>query len=878
MVNFCGCFPKTGRQRRRTVPVNDPANVVLKQKVQAPLEEPQSPSISWQGENPLDIEREFPTTLDTQRWLDEFREQSNLAFLQHIEGPSSYTSEPPAAPNHALVLDHVYGYSTATQRSNYLHLYPPTTQSHPITIYPAGNTIVITQMPQPVGSPIRTVFAQHVNAITSLCVHPDGGIAASAELGPKPVITVWTLRNSVPAATASSASIPRRPKSPGSKLSLLGMQLDDDTDVVKLAVITLPSDIVHVPSLAFSKDGVYLLIAGNREDDAEVTAFDWRKADTSDLDFPAPVARAICPSRLFSIVPHPWSRRDFITTGVNHLGFWTIDVSMLSGAASLSHKEGSVNEAGLLEGSRKAVPQQCPYPTFLCATFTKHRILVTGGLNGDIVFWRMGKVDVTCRRIHKGPVLSLTALPLPLQSFLSGGGDSRIILWNDSLQPVSEISFAEHHSIRSLDGGGCGGLWLGWGAPLRRRASRALGRGSTLRPEGIPYRYGSGTVNDGMGYVTKALVGCGDGSLWEAGFRSDGSAVRTLLQESHSTANNSQLWGLATHPTDAALLLTASDDGFLRLWNVENHVLVNKRSLNTKLRSCAWAPNGSQIAVGTDDGVVHILTADIHGTTNVIRQRRDTIHDLKYSPDGNYLAVSCHEGVIDIYAVAGADMGYQRIMCCRGHSSFVTGADWSTDSARLQSNSGNSEVMFWTMTSKTPAPPLPFCDVEWATTTCPLTWGTKGVYSHGERAIQERVGTLDPIKQKVWLSRVLGSSELRNALFETSGCILGLREVICSTRGVPTDEPSAKPVLLVGTSRGDLHLLQYPAHQTGAPAYTWTSHAGPVGRVALSCDGRWAFSIGARDGCLVQYKIVSNTSITRRKISVDLWKKSVMNI
>ncbi|KAJ3021671.1 hypothetical protein HKX48_008050 [Thoreauomyces humboldtii] len=182
----------------------------------------------------------------------------------------------------------------------------------------------------------------------------------------------------------------------------------------------------------------------------------------------------------------------------------------------------------------------------------------------------------------------------------------------------------------------------------------------------------------------------------------DGAHVKTLLQESHADSCKTPLWGLAPHPKIPTSLLTAGDDGYVRLWNTETRLLVSKRKLGAKLRCCAWEPMGKQIAVGTDDGTIHIITSDILGSISTITQRRDTIHDLKYSPNGRHLAAATHEAVIDIYAVEGAEGTiYQRIMCCRGHSSFVLAVDWSLDSLRLQSNSGNNEIMDHGVTAST---------------------------------------------------------------------------------------------------------------------------------------------------------------------------------
>ena len=43
---------------------------------------------------------------------------------------------------------------------------------------------------------------------------------------------------------------------------------------------------------------------------------------------------------------------------------------------------------------------------------------------------------------------------------------------------------------------------------------------------------------------------------------------------------------------------------------------------------------------------------------------------MRYSPDGNCLAVGCKEMVIDLYHVAGAE--YLPVAVCKGHSGAVS--------------------------------------------------------------------------------------------------------------------------------------------------------------------------------------------------------------
>ena len=71
---------------------------------------------------------------------------------------------------------------------------------------------------------------------------------------------------------------------------------------------------------------------------------------------------------------------------------------------------------------------------------------------------------------------------------------------------------------------------------------------------------------------------------------------------------------------------------------------------------------------------------------------------MKYSPDGQYLAVGSNDNFVDVYSVA---KGYKHVGCCSGSSSFITHLDWSVDSKYIQTNSGASERLYYKVPGET---------------------------------------------------------------------------------------------------------------------------------------------------------------------------------
>ena len=115
----------------------------------------------------------------------------------------------------------------------------------------------------------------------------------------------------------------------------------------------------------------------------------------------------------------------------------------------------------------------------------------------------------------------------------------------------------------------------------------------------------------------------------------------------------------------------------------------------------------------------------------ILGDRKQWISDLKlkWSPCGKYLAVGTHESVVDLYDVS---QNYKRIGVCKGHSSFIAHLGWSKDSKHIFTNSGDYELMYWTVPDCLQIKRGSDCaDVQWAGYTGTLGFPVTGIWHKG---------------------------------------------------------------------------------------------------------------------------------------------------
>jgi len=126
------------------------------------------------------------------------------------------------------------------------------------------------------------------------------------------------------------------------------------------------------------------------------------------------------------------------------------------------------------------------------------------------------------------------------------------------------------------------------------------------------------------------------------------------------------------------------------------------------------------------DGAVRIFAAGTLELLHEIKDSKQWISDVKYSPDGKYLAVGSHDNAVYLYK---RRRGYARSSVFKKHNSYISHLDFSRDSQYLQSTCGAYELLFCDAHSGAQVPAASqLRNVRWETWTLPLGWPVQGIW------------------------------------------------------------------------------------------------------------------------------------------------------
>ncbi|XP_037602711.1 echinoderm microtubule-associated protein-like 5 isoform X2 [Sebastes umbrosus] len=451
--------------------------------------------------------------------------------------------------------------------------------------------------------------------------------------------------------------------------------------------------------------------------------------------------------RIFDISWDLYQPSKLVSCGVKHIKFWS-----LCGNA-LTPKRGVFGKTGDLQ-------------TILCLACAKDEVTYSGALNGDIYVWKGINLMRTVQGAHGSGIFSMNVCE---EGFATGGRDGCVRLWDLNFKPITVIDLRETDQGYKV---------------ARGENSRGLSvRSVCWRGDHI-------------------LVGTQDSEIFEVVVHDRNKPF--LIMQGHCEG---ELWALAVHPTKP-LAMTGSDDRSVRIWSLIDHALIARCNMEEPIRCAAVSTDGIHLALGMKDGSFTVLR--VRDMTEVvhIKDRKEAIHELKYSPDGAHLAVGSNDNSVDIYGVV---QRYKKVGECIGSNSFITHMDWSTDSKYLQINDGSGRRLFYRMPSgKEVTNREELKLVQWASWTCVLGPEVNGIWP--------KYSDINDINS--------------------------------------VDANFNNQVLVTADDYGLVKLLRYPCVKKGAKFKKYLGHSAHITNARWSHDYQWVITIGGADHSVFQWKFV----------------------
>lgn len=649
-------------------------------------------------------------------------------------------------------------------------------------------------------------FHGHDDDITALDLHPDRLKVVTGQIGRVPKILVWS----------------SRPDEAGELQKLCLIEGDHRRAII---------------GVSFSPHGTHIASMG-KDNNRCIAIYRWGKDKGLD---PAAAARDLEQMRVglekghndevYALDYNPVTNQ-VVAVGKKYIRFFGLKEGVeAKPSPPRDAKPSAARDAVLAEGestvwAKKGVFGRWPQEDLMCVAFDELGATYAGGATGYIYRFNEYAVELAvkahCGEGRAAGKVAALWYSMETRELISSGDDGMIKTW----RPSEWAAGAAPEPVRVVDLE----MWVnsGTGAPVL--AGTPLVPDPKMQTKGEP-RLGScaaahSLCGDGRGNL---LIGTVCNEIYELSM--EGSEPPMCYMQGHYE----ELWGLAPHPTRQEFA-TAGEDATVRVWDLESRTMKAIAALPGPGRSVAYSPDGQLIAVGIGaGGKAKRATSRAEGSWMLFHEDglapvaeqppqllRERVADIKWSPDGRYIAVASADNFIDVYQMARSGEAVEYRVRLKGHSSFVRRLDWSVDSCCLQSCCGAYELLYWrlrnadrTWRPRQEKSASKMRDTEWATHSVLFGWPVRGI----------------------WPSQSDGTDI--NAVARSCGA------------------SGSEGLLATADDWGKVKLFRYPCIVPHAAHLSYEGHSSHITNVTFTNGDSWLLSTGGDDRAILQWDIVS---------------------
>jgi WD40 repeat protein len=156
----------------------------------------------------------------------------------------------------------------------------------------------------------------------------------------------------------------------------------------------------------------------------------------------------------------------------------------------------------------------------------------------------------------------------------------------------------------------------------------------------------------------------------------------------HPAAVNSVVYN-----QDGTQLLSSSDDGVVRLWDVASSTVLQEFDHGgLVVHRAVFDPEDKWVTTAVSDGSVYIWTVD-GDLLQVIVAHDLPVHDLAFNQQGSQLATASDDGTAHLWDVTGEMAVLLRTFT--GHTGPILGVSFNRDGSRLATASNDRTTKLW---------------------------------------------------------------------------------------------------------------------------------------------------------------------------------------
>jgi WD40 repeat protein/energy-coupling factor transporter ATP-binding protein EcfA2 len=173
----------------------------------------------------------------------------------------------------------------------------------------------------------------------------------------------------------------------------------------------------------------------------------------------------------------------------------------------------------------------------------------------------------------------------------------------------------------------------------------------------------------------------------------------------------------AVFSPDGRQILTASEDGTAKVWDLEGKLLFEVKH-DARIMSAVFSPDGSRILTASWDKSVKLW--DMNGMLLLDLPHNGIVSDVAFSLDGQRILTASRDGKVRIWNLKG------KVLAILPYNKVVSSAVFSKDGHRLLTASWDKTVKVWDI--KNEGKPLPLLDLKHNNTISSAVFSPDGQY------------------------------------------------------------------------------------------------------------------------------------------------------